>query len=158
MRAFKVERVVGKGKRRMVLAGPGRKATALLGRLSEVGPSKEAALDLDKQHVVAVVGKRGSGKTHTLGVVAEGLAAVTSTEPSTISTGSAEHAVVIFDTLNLFQWVDVPLAEAAGANIERQRRLLAAWKLEPRTLQASFFTPPGEYPCHGGVPPLLDSR
>lgn len=31
-------------------------------------------LDLDRPHVVSVVGKRGSGKSYTLGVVAEGLA------------------------------------------------------------------------------------
>lgn len=74
-------------------------------------------LDLDGEHVIAIVGKRGSGKTHTLGVVAEGLS-ITS-QPSTIDAGF-RHAVVIFDTLNLFQWVDLPLSEAKGPQAVRQ--------------------------------------
>ena len=38
-------------------------------------------IDVERPHAVAVVGKRGSGKTHTLGVVAEGLAVARGVAP-----------------------------------------------------------------------------
>lgn len=38
-------------------------------------------VDLDRPHVALVVGKRGSGKSHTLGVLAEGLARVAGVAP-----------------------------------------------------------------------------
>jgi hypothetical protein len=39
------------------------------------------AVDCEHPHVVTVVGKRGSGKSHTLGVIAEGLAAAPGVTP-----------------------------------------------------------------------------
>jgi hypothetical protein len=39
------------------------------------------AIDCEHPHVVTVVGKRGSGKSHTVGVLAEGLAATTGVTP-----------------------------------------------------------------------------
>jgi phosphoglycolate phosphatase-like HAD superfamily hydrolase len=39
------------------------------------------ALDCERPHVVLVVGKRGSGKSNTLGVIAEGLAAASGVRP-----------------------------------------------------------------------------
>src|SRR5262245_20415196 len=101
MQLFRVTPSIARGLRRLVTGGPGNVASAVLGRLSEFGPSKEVAFDLEKQHVVAVVGKRGSGKTHTLGVLVEGLAAAAAGGSTGISTGSSRQAVVVFDTLNL---------------------------------------------------------
>jgi DNA helicase HerA-like ATPase len=49
-----------------------------------------AAVDLDRPHVVLVVGKRGAGKSHTLGVLAEALARADGTVP------------VIGDTMGVF--------------------------------------------------------
>src|SRR5262245_22941697 len=46
---------------------------ASLGRLAEMGPSKEVRLDLSHEHVLSIVGKRGSGKSFTLGSFLEGL-------------------------------------------------------------------------------------
>ncbi len=44
-----------------------------LGRLAEMGPSKEVRMDLSREHVLSIVGKRGSGKSFTLGSFLEGL-------------------------------------------------------------------------------------
>lgn len=144
----------GKGNKRLVLAGPGSTATILLGRLAEVGPSKEVAFDLDKQHVVAVVGKRGSGKTHTLGVFVEGLSAASLGRPQGVFTGLSKHAVVIFDTLNLFQWIATPLGEAAGTAVAKQLDLLRRWKLQPSTIAAQFLHPIGSEPAISSSKPF----
>jgi hypothetical protein len=46
-----------------------------LGRLAEVGPLVSVTHDLSMEHVIAIVGKRGSGKSYTLGSFLEGLCA-----------------------------------------------------------------------------------
>lgn len=147
MQLFRVDPPVGKSQRRVVIGGPGVVASAFLGRLAELGPSREVALDLEKQHVVAVVGKRGSGKTHTLGVIVEGLAAAACGSPKGVSTGSLNSAVIIFDTLNLFQWIGTALDEATGPAVARQLALLRRWKLEACPIEAQFLHPLGYEPA-----------
>jgi len=58
-------------------------ATARLGHYRARDGSRGAAVDLDvdRPHVGLVVGKRGSGKTYTLGVLAEGLLAAEGVAP-----------------------------------------------------------------------------
>ncbi|WP_058994198.1 ATP-binding protein [Haloarcula sp. CBA1127] len=58
-------------------------ATARLGHYRARDGSRGAAvnLDVDRPHVGLVVGKRGSGKTYTLGVLAEGLLAAEGVAP-----------------------------------------------------------------------------
>jgi len=99
-----------------------------LGRLAEIGRRKEMVLDLDSEHVVAVVGKRGSGKTHTLGVIVEGLCSP-STGVKGIGASNPDSAVLIVDTLNLFQWLDNPLSEAHGNAVDVQKKVLTDWGL-----------------------------
>ena len=142
---FKVNPQVGRGSKSIVLGGTGQKSRTLLGKLAEFGPQREVWLDLDREHVIAIVGKRGSGKTHTLGVLVEGLSHASQNLLSTVDT--KDHAVVIFDTLNLFQWVDLPLATAKGGNAQRQRDLLKRWKLEPKIIEPTFWHPLGSEPA-----------
>lgn len=66
MPQFKVQPPAGRGAKSLTLGGDGGKSRILLGRLAEFGPQREVWLDLDGEHVIAIVGKRGSGKTHTL--------------------------------------------------------------------------------------------
>ncbi len=144
---YKVHPAVGKGAKSIILGGDGQKSKMFLGKLSEFGPTREVWLDLDREHVIAIVGKRGSGKTHTLGVLVEGLSrAAESSRLSTLDAGR-QHAVVIFDTLNLFQWVDLPLATAKGTDAQRQRDLLKRWKLEPQVIEPTFWHPLGSEPA-----------
>src|SRR6056297_1826271 len=65
-----------------VLGGDG----AVCGRLGRYlardgSTGARVALDFDRPHAGVVVGKRGSGKSHTLGVLAEGLAAAPGVAP-----------------------------------------------------------------------------
>lgn len=50
-------------------------------RARDGSPGAQVGLDLDHPHVALLVGKRGAGKSYTLGVVAEGLAAADGVAP-----------------------------------------------------------------------------
>jgi DNA helicase HerA-like ATPase len=148
MPIFKVNPPIGRGAKSVTLGGRGAKCSTFIGRSAEFGPRREFWLDLDGEHVIAVVGKRGSGKTHTLGVLVEGLAAATKGENLTLTTGTGlQHAVVIFDTLNLFQWLDLSLDSAQGSFAEKQRSLLSKWKLESKVIEPTFWHPVGSEPA-----------
>lgn len=151
---FKVQPSVGRGTKSVVVGGSGNNSRTLLGRLAEVGPRREIWLDLDNEHVVAVVGKRGSGKTYTLGVLVEGLSDESQELGLSIMANDRQHAVVIFDTLNLFQWVDLPLPDAKGGGAKHQREALARWKLRAQALEPTFWHPVGSEPATGKSRPF----
>jgi DNA helicase HerA-like ATPase len=147
MPIFKVQPQIGRGKKSVILGGSGTKCRTLIGRCAEFGPQRDLWLDLNGEHVIAVVGKRGSGKTHTLGVLVEGLAVATQSDLTSTTGVGLHHAVVIFDTLNLFQWLDLPLEDAQGPFAERQRKLLAKWKMTAKTIEPTFWHPVGSEPA-----------
>ena len=126
------------GRQRSVIAGPSSGGDdVLIGRLAEVGPRKEFRLDVGQEHVVAVLGKRGSGKTHTLGVLVEALGIV---DPSgTLGAEAPDRAVLVFDTLNLFQWLGVPLASANGTVARQQLEKARSWNLPEVTLHPKLW-------------------
>src|SRR5438105_2638979 len=72
-----------------------------LGALAEVGGGARPKVWLatGKEQVLAVVGKRGSGKTFTLGVIAEGLAANGKTP---LAHNEHPRAVLLFDPLDVY--------------------------------------------------------
>src|SRR2546430_16578184 len=121
---LKVQPPIGRGAKSIILGGEGQKSRTLLGKLAEFGPQRDVWLDLDREHVVAIVGKRGSGKPHTLGVLAEGLSYTSQDSRLSKMDALHQHAVVIFDPLNLFQWVALPLNAAKGPTAQRQREML----------------------------------
>src|SRR4051794_32336028 len=89
-----------------------------LGSLAEVVSGRQPAVWLStrKEQVVAVVGKRGSGKSFTLGVIVEGLVSGADTP-----LGRQDHprAVLLFDPLDVY-WT-TRYAVAPSANPEAQR-------------------------------------
>lgn len=142
MSRFKVSPPLARRAKTIVIGRQSTDCGVLLGRLAEIGPQKEVALDLTTEHVVAVVGKRGSGKTYTLGVVTEGLA---SNAGPGVGYGNANssHAILIFDTLNLFQWVNVPIDAAGGEQARRQLRDLRRWGLKSGPIEPMLWHPAG---------------
>ena len=97
----------------------------LLGSLAEVAAAKPPRIWLatGKEQVVAVVGKRGSGKSFTLGVIAEGLA---SNDAAAISRQTSPRAVLLFDPLDVY-WT-TRYAVAPSENAEAQRHFEMAKK------------------------------
>src|SRR3989344_3480937 len=79
-----------------------------------VSLSNNIYLDVARSHVILVSGKRGSGKSYSLGVIAEGIAS----QPKEIRDNIA---VLIFDTMGVFWTMKNPN--------EQDKDLLDKWGL-----------------------------
>ncbi len=86
--------------------------------------------DIARSHVVLVAGKRGSGKSYTLGVIAEELSDLPKEESQNI-------APLIFDTMGIF-WT-------MKYKNEKEEELLSDWKLKPKNLPVRIFAPYGYF-------------
>jgi len=90
--------------------------------------SNRVMMDVARAHVVLIAGKRGSGKSYTLGVIAE--------EISTLSPAVSQNmAVLIFDTMGIF-WT------MAYKN-EKELELLRRWDLDAKKIPVKIFVPFG---------------
>jgi len=87
-------------------------------------------MDVARSHVVLVAGKRGSGKSYSLGTIAESLADL---EPEI----SKNIASLIFDTMGIF-WT-------MKFKNEKEKDLLAEWNLKPKNLPLKIFAPYGYF-------------
>lgn len=113
-----------------------------LGRLSEAGRLTPVHFDVGTEHVIALFGKRGSGKSYALGSLLEGLA--TASQPSSISAVRRSRALLLFDTLGVFQWMDTPLTEnSEGDELRRQYALRRGWELKTEPLDVQVWVPFG---------------
>lgn len=101
--------------------------------------SNRILLDVARSHVVLVVGKRGSGKSYTLGVVAEEMANLPPEVAQNI-------AVLMFDTMGIF-WT-------MSYKNEKEEELLKTWGIEGKALPVRVFVPYGqvEYYRELGIP------
>jgi DNA helicase HerA-like ATPase len=130
------------GRRRKVIELGTSSEWVNIGRLAEIGPAKPVHLGVSHEHVLAIVGKRGSGKSFTLGTVLEGLC--THKQETAISNISKQRAALLFDTLNIFQWMTAPVAQASSSKqINEQNRLLRQWGVEPVQLDIDLWVPAG---------------
>lgn len=85
-------------------------------------------LDVARSHVILVAGKRGSGKSYTLGVLTEELANL----PEEVSQNIAS---LIFDTMGIY-WT-------MKFGNEKDKDLLREWELSPKDLPVKVFVPYG---------------
>ncbi len=87
-------------------------------------------LDVNRSHVVFVCGKRGGGKSYTLGVVAEGMSDLPEEVKSNLS-------IIMFDTMGVF-WT-------MKYENKVDKELLDDWELKAKALDIKIFTPVGYY-------------
>ena len=90
--------------------------------------SNKIFMDVERSHVVLVAGKRGSGKSYTLGVIAEELANL----PKEVSSNIGS---LIFDTMGIY-WT-------MKYSNEKDKDLLREWELKPEKTPARVFVPFG---------------
>ncbi len=113
-----------------------------LGRLAEAGPLTDIRFDTSHAHVVGLFGKRGSGKSYTLGTLLEGLCTM---EPkNTIANNSREVATMLFDTLGIFQWIDIALDEKSQKEtVQQQFAARRGWDFKSEPLDVAIWIPRG---------------
>mgnify|MGYP001594730605 FL=1 len=92
--------------------------------------SNKIFMDIARSHVVLVAGKRGSGKSYTLGVIAE--------ELSNLPREASQNiASLIFDTMGIY-WT-------MKFENQKDKELLQEWELKGKTLPVKVFVPFGHY-------------
>ena len=101
--------------------------------------SNRILLDVARSHVILVGGKRGSGKSYTLGVIAEEL----SNLPKEISENIAS---IMFDTMGIY-WT-------MKYKNEKDKQLLQDWDLKSKNLKVKVFVPFGHFEKYAekGIP------
>ena len=92
--------------------------------------SNKILMDIARSHVILVAGKRGSGKSYTLGVITEELANLP-------KEASQNIASLIFDTMGIYWTMKFENA--------KDKRLLMEWNLEPKNLPVKVFVPFGHF-------------
>jgi hypothetical protein len=92
--------------------------------------SNRLLMDVAKSHVVLVAGKRGSGKSYTLGVLTEEITNL----PKEISQNIAS---LIFDTMGIYWTMKYPN--------EKDKELLQSQGLAPKSLPVKVFVPYGKF-------------
>lgn len=92
--------------------------------------SNNVFMDVNRSHVVFVCGKRGGGKSYTLGVIAEGVSDLPEDVKQNIS-------VILLDTMGIYWTMKYPN--------KQDKELLESWGLEPKGLDVNIFTPEGYF-------------
>ena len=87
-------------------------------------------LDVNRSHIVFVCGKRGGGKSYTLGAIAEGMANLPDEIKNNLS-------IIMFDTMGVF-WT-------MKYENKADKEILDDWKLKAQGLDVKIFTPAGYY-------------
>lgn len=113
----------------------------LLGRVVESGPARRLFLDISGEQVVAVLGKRGTGKSYTLGVLIEGLSSGQGNTP--ISTLQTPRAALVLDIMDIFWTSKIPLTDEGSAEIKKQYQRMKKSGLDTRELNIDVWVPAG---------------
>jgi len=118
----------------------GSNSWVYLGRLGETGPLMDVRFDIDSAHVIALFGKRGSGKSYTLGSFLEGLC--TKHRESSIAQNPRNHSILLFDTLGIFQWMNILLKEGSQKEVLREQYAVRrGWQIKPEPLDVTIWIP-----------------
>jgi len=104
------------------------KSYVKMGRTTSL--SNNVFIDVVRSHVILVAGKRGSGKSWSISVIAEGISHLQKDVADNIS-------VIMFDTMGIFWTMKYPN--------EKERRLLQEWGMKPEGININVYTPKGYY-------------
>ena len=124
------------------VAGGPATDTIFLGKQAET-PFRDVWLDVRGAHVLYVMGKRRSGKSYTLGVLAEGLAS-----NSWVRQGKNSQGVLIVDTMNVFLTMPFVTAETLPDDSPEIGEL-RKWDIPPEQIPVTLFSPRGITPPPG---------
>ncbi len=125
----------------------------LLGHLAESGPRRRLWLDITGEQVVAVLGKRGSGKSYTLGAIIEGFAA--GDGDSLISTLTTPRSALVLDIMDIFWTSQIPLVAEGPQELAKQYEIMRRGALNSQPLSIDVWIPSG-FENHDIDPPGLN--
>ncbi|MET3996423.1 hypothetical protein ABID65_008099 [Bradyrhizobium sp. S3.9.2] len=117
------------------------KDKVLLGTLAETGPRRKLWLDITGEQVVAIFGKRGTGKSYSLGVIAEGLAA--GMGDTAIATMHTPRAALVLDIMDIFWSTQIPLVDEGSAELRRQFANMRKGGMKSQPLNVDVWIPSG---------------
>ena len=122
----------------------GTKGTILLGKhYVKMGQTSSLAndvrLDMVRPHVIMLCGKRGGGKSYTMGVIAEGMADMPEELKKNIS-------IILLDTMGVY-WT-------MKYENHKEAELLIPYKMEPKGFNVIIYTPEKYYKIYKekGIP------
>jgi len=122
----------------------GSKGTILLGKhYVKMGRTDSLVnkiyLDMIRSHIVFVCGKRGSGKSYTMGVIAEGVSNMPPEIKNNIS-------IIMLDTMGVYWTMKYPN--------KKEKNLLDDWEIEAKGLDVKIYTPKGYFDAYKkkGIP------
>jgi hypothetical protein len=119
----------------------GKDTSVYLGRLAETGPVRRLFFRASQEFVALIVGKRGSGKSYTLGALLEGLA--TTKNEATIASHKKRRAVLLLDPMGNF-WTTALLVRPDGPEkVRKQWASLGGWDCKPDDVNVSVWLPAG---------------
>ncbi|MBW2971780.1 DUF87 domain-containing protein [Candidatus Woesearchaeota archaeon] len=113
----------------------GTKGAILLGkqyveRLDRLFLENNVYMDVSGAHVILICGKRGGGKSYTMGVIAEGLSML---EPEV----RQNLSIILLDTMGIY-WT-------MGHANQKEKELLEPYGIKPHPVELKIFTPEKYY-------------
>jgi len=119
----------------------GNETRVLMGELAETGAPRRVHFDASKEFVALIIGKRGSGKSHTLGALLEGLC--TTLDETSISQITRRRGVLLLDPMGNF-WTTVLELRANGPpRMKEQFDRLEEWGIRPEDVKVRVWIPAG---------------
>ncbi len=123
--------IIGRSKKDV--AKYGKEGTVFIGKQyvkmgQTTSLSNPVYLDVAGAHVVFIVGKRGSGKSYTMGSIAEGLADLPIEIKQNLS-------IILLDTMGIYWTMKYPNYQDAD--------LVKKWGFDPKGLDVKIYTPSG---------------
>jgi hypothetical protein len=119
----------------------GDQLKAYLGHVAEAGPLRKVYFSGSREFVSLIIGKRGSGKSHTLGTIVESLA--TAKDKTSISDHKARRAVLLLDPMGNFWTTAHNVAEDGPQKVREQFASLDGWNCHPEEMRVQIYLPAG---------------
>lgn len=127
----------------IVVGDPAERKTdsVLIGHLAEAGPRRNLWLDITGEQVVAILGKRGTGKSYSMGVLVEGLASGQGN--TSIARLHTPRASLVLDIMDIFWTSQIPLIAGGPPVLQRQYNAMHQAGHAGRQLAVDVWIPAG---------------
>jgi hypothetical protein len=137
-RQFRVDPKLESGD--LLVGTDGAGTRLLIGTAAEPGAAK-VWFNASKEFVSLVIGKRGSGKSHTLGALMESLATVSAR--TDISSLDTRRAILLIDPMGNFWPTAIPVSAEGPPKVRRQWEALREFGCEAVPIAADIWLPAG---------------